>query len=246
MARPPRPPKPGFVPPPAEYWLRFGDDPEPKVREKLLYLAIDEIAQVGPNDFNSYSICDRINVTYPMVNHYFGGRNGLVAEAALVVYRRYINRLHDGVRKAPPSPEERLRAWIKGQIFWTVDMRGWGAVLNYPDSCQQSSRILREMHGEEMRELFEYNLAVLIHLIGEVRTGVVSAWPDRLTPEFRAISASDVEILTLAASISWSTLGISVWSSGQHVPSEAVREIDQFGPVMIEAHVNRLVESARR
>jgi AcrR family transcriptional regulator len=208
-------------------------------------LAIDEIAKVGPNDFNSYSICDRINVTYPMVNHYFGGRNGLVAEAALVVYRRYISRLHDGVRRANVTPEDRLRAWITGQIRWTVDMRGWGAVLNYPDSCQQSSRLLRELHGEEMRELFEYNVAVLIHLLNEVKTGSVSPWPDTLTDDFRNQGTRDVELMTLAASISWSTLGIAVWSSGQHVPSEAVAEIDQYGTDMVRAHVDRMVDSAR-
>lgn len=245
MARPSRPPKPGFVPPPADYWLQFGDDPEPRVREKLLYLAIDEIAKVGPNDFNSYSICDQINVTYPMVNHYFGGRNGLVAEAALVVYRRYMQRLHDGVRRAPANPEDRLRAWIKGQIRWTVDMRGWGAVLNYPDSCQESSRMLRELHGEEMREMFEYNVAVLIHLLREVKAGSVSPWPETLTDEFRAQGTSDVELMTLAASISWSTLGISVWSSGQHVPSESVAEINEHGSDIVRAHIERLVDSAR-
>lgn len=245
MARPPRPPKPGFVPPSADYWLQFGDDPEPRVREKLLYLAIDEIAKVGPNDFNSYSICDQINVTYPMVNHYFGGRNGLVAEAALVVYRRYMQRLHDGVRRAPANPEDRLRAWIKGQIRWTVDMRGWGAVLNYPDSCQESSRILRELHGEEMREMFEYNVAVLIHLLREVKSGSVSPWPETLTDEFRAQGTNDVELMTLAASISWSTLGISVWSSGQHVPSESVAEINEHGSDIVRAHIERLVDSAR-
>jgi AcrR family transcriptional regulator len=245
MARPPRPPKPGFVPPPADYWLQFGDDPEPRVREKLLYLAIDEIAKVGPNDFNSYSICDQINVTYPMVNHYFGGRNGLVAEAAFVVYRRYMQRLHDGVRRAPANPEDRLRAWIAGQIRWTVDMRGWGAVLNYPDSCQESSRMLRELHGEEMREMFEYNVAVLIHLLREVKAGSVTPWPETLTEEFRAQGTNDVELMTLAASVAWSTLGISVWSSGQHVPSESVAEIDEYGSGMVHAHIERLVDSAR-
>ena len=245
MARPPRPPKPGFAPPPEEYWLKFGDDPDPKVRDKLLYLAIDEIAQVGPNDFNSYSICDRINVTYPMVNHYFGGRNGLVAEAAFVVYSRYIRRLHDGVRNAPSTPEDRLRAWIRGQIRWTVDMRGWGAVLNYPDSCQESSRILREVHGDEMRELFEYNIGVLVHLIREVRTGSVSPWSATLTPEFREVSTSDFDIMSVASSISWSTLGISVWSSGQHVPSSSVPVIDELASTFVEAHVERLVDWAR-
>jgi AcrR family transcriptional regulator len=245
MSRPSRPPKAGFVAPPPEYWLEFGDDPDPKVREKLLYLAIDEIARVGPNDFNSYSICDRINVTYPMVNHYFGGRNGLVAEAALVVYRRYIARLHAGVRAAPTNPDDRFRAWVWGQIRWTVDMRGWGAVLNYPDSCQESSRILRETHGSEMRELFEYNMAVLIRLIADVRSGSAAPWPEDFTPEFRAFAARDPEMMALGASIAWSTLGISVWSSGQHVPSSSVAEIDVRRDGLMTAHVERLLASVR-
>jgi hypothetical protein len=136
-------------------------------------------------------------------------------------------------------------AWITGQIRWTVDMRGWGAVLNYPDSCQESSRMLRELHGEEMREMFEYNVAVLIHLLREVKSGSVSPWPVTLTEEFRAQGTNDVELMTLAASISWSTLGIAVWSGGQHVPSESVAEIDQYGSGMVNAHIERLVDSAR-
>ena len=245
MARPSRPPKADFVAPPPEYWLVFGDDPDPKVREKLLYLAIDEIARVGPNDFNSYSICDRINVTYPMVNHYFGGRNGLVAEAALLVYRRYITRLHAGVRSAPTNPDDRFRAWVWGQIKWTVDMRGWGAVLNYPDSCQEASRILRETHGAELTELFEYNMAVLIRLIADVRSGAANPWPEHFTPEFRSFAAQDPQMMALGASVAWSTLGVSVWSSGQHVPSSSVAEIDANRDRLITAHVERLLESVR-
>jgi hypothetical protein len=51
--------------------------------------------------------------------------------------------------------------------------------------------------------------------------------------------------MTLAASVAWSTLGISVWSSGQHVPSESVAEIDEYGSGMVHAHIERLVDSAR-
>jgi hypothetical protein len=105
--------------------------------------------------------------------------------------------------------------------------------------------MLRELHGEEMREMFEYNVAVLIHLLREVKSGSVSPWPVTLTEEFRAQGTNDVELMTLAASISWSTLGIAVWSGGQHVPSESVAEIDQYGSGMVNAHIERLVDSAR-
>ena len=105
--------------------------------------------------------------------------------------------------------------------------------------------MLRELHGEEMREMFEYNVAVLIHLLREVKSGSVSPWPETLTEEFRAQGTNDVELMTLAASVSWSTLGIAVWRSGQHVPSESVAEIDQYGSGMVNAHIERLVDSAR-
>jgi hypothetical protein len=52
-------------------------------------------------------------------------------------------------------------------------------------------------------------------------------------------------MMALGASIAWSTLGISVWSSGQHVPSTSVAEIDAYRDGLMTAHVERLLESVR-
>jgi hypothetical protein len=96
-----------------------------------------------------------------------------------------------------------------------------------------------------MTELFEYNMAVLIRLIADVRAGTANPWPEDFTPEFRAFAAQDPEVMALGASVAWSTLGISVWSSGQHVPSSSVAEIDSNRDGLMNAHVERLLESVR-
>jgi hypothetical protein len=96
-----------------------------------------------------------------------------------------------------------------------------------------------------LTELFEYNMAVLIRLIADVRSGAANPWPEHFTPEFRSFAAQDPQMMALGASVAWSTLGVSVWSSGQHVPSSSVAEIDANRDRLITAHVERLLESVR-
>ena len=51
------------------FWLNFGDNPEPSIKQKMIYLTIREVALVGPGSFNTMGVCDTLGVTYPMVNH---------------------------------------------------------------------------------------------------------------------------------------------------------------------------------
>ena len=87
-----------------EYWLEFGDDPQPPMRLKILYVTFGEVSRSGPGSFNVASVCDRLGITYPMVNHYFGGRDGLLAEGAFMIYEGYVKRLWDAVLAAPRDP----------------------------------------------------------------------------------------------------------------------------------------------
>ena len=94
-----------------EYWLRFSDEPQPSMRDKIIYLTFEEVAKVGPSLFNVSSVCDRLGITHPMVNHYFGSRDELLAETAYVVYVRYIGQLWEAVsghRKAVASARPKL------------------------------------------------------------------------------------------------------------------------------------------
>jgi hypothetical protein len=99
-----------------EFWLEYGDDPQPPMRLKILYVTFGEVASAGPSSFNVASVCDRLGITYPMVNHYFGNRDGLLAEGAYMVYQRYVEKLWDAAMSATRKPEARLKAWMMAQI----------------------------------------------------------------------------------------------------------------------------------
>jgi AcrR family transcriptional regulator len=85
-------------------------------------------------------VCDALGISYPMVNYYFGNRDGLIAEAGHVTYVRYVEKLWAAVEEAPRTPVDRLRAWFEAHLRLNVEIRGWGAVLNYPASRRRSRR----------------------------------------------------------------------------------------------------------
>ncbi len=142
-----------------DFWLQFGDDPQPPMRLKILYVTFGEVENSGPGSFNVASVCDRLGITYPMVNHYFGGRDGLLAEGAYMVYQRYIQGIWDAVTAAPRDPEARLKAWMKGQLSGTLAMGGWGPLLNYPLAAREVTEVIQAKFQAHMNRLFELNLA---------------------------------------------------------------------------------------
>ncbi|MDA2983645.1 MAG: TetR/AcrR family transcriptional regulator [Actinomycetota bacterium] len=149
-------------------WLDFGDDPEPSNRDRLVYLTMREVAIVGPASFNTAGVCDTLGISYPMVNYYFGNRDGLIAEAGHATYVRYIAKLWAAVEDAPRTPIDRLRAWMQAHLRLNVEIRGWGAVLNYPRFSSSMEEILDERFGEDHRRNFELNMARLARLILDV------------------------------------------------------------------------------
>lgn len=225
------------------YWLTWGDDPQPPMRLKILYLTFEEVAKVGPGAFNVASVCDRLGVTYPMVNHYFGNRDGLLAEGAYLLYQRYIAALWDAVAAAPLDPVERLRAWMWAQVNWTRQMAGWGAVLNYPAASLNVSMIMERTFRQDMQQAFEYNIARLAILVSDVRAGSVSR--PTITPGDidKATLLSDQKLITLTSSVAFSTLGVSVWNAGQHFPSSKIPELADYQTSMIEGHIDHVIGS---
>lgn len=224
-----------------EYWLRFGDLPQPPMRDKIIFLTSEEVATVGPAMFNVASVCDRLGVTHPMVNHYFGGRDSLLAETAFVVYQRYIDSLWKAVRSAPADPRARLRAWMVQQIQGTADLGGWGGILNYPSSSMHISGLLEERYGDDMRRLFETNIIRLGVLIEDLRHGVNTALDQIDVSALRAQFLADPQIMSRAATMAWSTLGVAVWNAGQHLASAEIAELQANKAALIEGHINRMI-----
>jgi len=219
------------------YWLKYGSDPQPSMRLKILYVTFDEIAEAGPGSFNVSSVCDRLGITYPMVNHYFGGRDSLIAEAAHMIYARYVDRLWAAVQAAPRDARERLRAWILAQIHETKDLGGWGAILNYPLAAKEVSAEISANFGKEMARGFELNLARLAMLILDIRRGKISDSDFTNAGVPRAQMLADPELQALLPLVGWSVIGASVWMAGRHLPASGViEELEAFD-------INNSVES---
>jgi len=225
-----------------EYWLRRGDQAQPPMRLKILYVTMEEVARTGPGAFNVANVCDRLGITYPMVNHYFGNRDGLLAEAAHMVYERFVDDVWAAVERAPENPRDRLAAWIRAEIAETTAMGGWSSILNYPLSAREVSQQIYAMHGQQMGEAFELNMARLALLIKDVRGGEVTKVLYRRGRVPRAELLADSELQALVPTIVWSTFGAAVWTSGQHLPSRKVPELAVHLPNLLEKHIDRVIE----
>jgi AcrR family transcriptional regulator len=224
-------------------WLDFGDDPEPNNRQRLIYLTMREVAIVGPATFNTSGVCDTLGISYPMVNYYFGNRDGLIAEAAYTTYVRYLEKLWRAVEAAPRTPVDRLRAYLQAHLRLNVEISGWGAVLNYPIFSTTIAQILSERFGEDHRIHFELNMARLARLILDLWEDVVTQPIYRLDDYPREQLITQQLLMAATAMLSWGTLGVAVWRSGRHAPSQGIRELVEGELRLIDAYTDNLIRT---
>jgi AcrR family transcriptional regulator len=218
---------------------------ELSIREQFLERTIVEFRQAGPGAFNPGKIARELGVTVAMINHYFGSRYGLIAEAAYVVYARYIDEMFEAITNAPRVPEERLRAWIQTQIAVARRVGAWGMVLNYPTLALKESLALDPKYRALMSAKFEVNLGRLAQLILDVKSGSVS--PTEITEDgddFREF-LSNPTLVALGSSIAISTLGAAVWMAGSHAPSADSKDAHQRAEFVVQAHINHLIQQVK-
>jgi AcrR family transcriptional regulator len=225
-------------------WLDHGEDPEPSNRDRLIYLTMREVAIVGPASFNTAGVCDALQISYPMVNYYFGNRDGLIAEAGHATYVRYVQKLWDAVEEAPRTPVDRMRDWFDAHLRLNVEIRGWGAVLNYPRFSSSIEEILDERFGDEHRRHFELNMARLTRLVLDLWSGTVEDFPYGLDDFPREELLQNADAAKVVATLSWGALGVAVWRSGRHTPSKGITELDRAGEALIDAHFENLLRFA--
>lgn len=227
----------------AAFWIARGLSEEPTTREKFLALTIDELSSTGPHSFNATLICDLLGTTYPMVNHYFGNRNGLVAEAVSIAYRDYILGLRAAADRGS-TPEEQLESWVREQIRWTTAHAGISVILDFPESSLEVTNELRQRFQPEMTMLFEYNMAVLMHLVDGVQSGVAREIPFDLETVPRAELIANEPLLKRASSIGLAAMGAAIWMAGRHAAGGAIAEGISQRDAIIDAHVAMLIRAA--
>jgi AcrR family transcriptional regulator len=229
----------------AAFWRHFSGDGEASNRDKMIYLTMREVALVGPASFNTSVVCDTLGISYPMVNYYFGNRDGLIAETAHVTYKLYVEKLWAGVQAAPATPLDRLRAWMTSHLRLNVEIRGWGAVLNYPRFSSTVESLLEERFGQEHRLHFELNMGRLARLIADVRDARITDFDYGVGEMPREDFLGDPDVMRLSTVLAWGTLGVAVWRSGRHMPSKGVPELAELSQSLIDGHFDTLVDLVR-
>lgn len=228
-----------------DYWAEFGCVTEPTMREKMLYVTIDDIGRVGGDAFNAKLMCDALGIAPSLVNHHFGGRNELVAEATVLCYKNYVQLLWEAVETAPRDPEARLRTWIETSIYWTTRMSGWGPILNYPKTSLAVTQILDEQFSQEMTDHAEINMSRLLILISDLKKGRISNASLNIGKLPRLKLLKDVDSAMLTASIGWSVLGIATWSAGRHLPTRGMKDFSRLEKMAFKKHIDRLIQSVK-
>lgn len=193
----------------------------------ILERAIHHLSERGPVGIQPNAICEELGISRALVNYHFGGRDGLIGQAMVASYERYVDLLWEAANDAGDRPLERLMAWIDRQVEWTRENAGLAAALNFPFHSFTSQIALT---AEVTRRLTEAgtrnfdNLQALVKAVADAARGEAPPDPVR--------DALD------AAAIGWLTLGMSVWNAGRHLPTQSIER--GYFPIASE-HVHRLI-----
>jgi hypothetical protein len=93
-----------------------------------------------------------------------------------------------------------------------------------------------------MNQGFELNLARLASLVKDIRSREVSDPPWSMGSVLRSELLADPEIMALVPTVAWSTLGVSVWLAGRHLPSRSIPEIEAMTSQFIDNHIAKIIE----
>jgi AcrR family transcriptional regulator len=218
-------------------------------RDLIILASIDQMTETGPVDFNSGAVCDLLNLKHPMINYYFGSRDGLIAEASIWAYRGWSEKVMTATRNAPKNAEKRLRAYLEACLDWAENMRAVTVLSQYPVLSKAVKNLIDKGYSVELQKDFEYHLVFLATLIIDMRTGKNSDLDFDKTnyPKAKYFLSHPRELLD-ASSIAWASHGIMMWRSGSHIPTTNLRK--EFTAKLSEdlamkLHVDNIVEIAR-
>ena len=175
--------------------------------------AVERLCKQGPARFSPHEICADLSISKALVNYHFGGKDGLMAAAMVEGYERYVAALEAAAEAAGPEPIDKVMAWVETQIFWSVDNPGIGVALNYPLLVTEEALSLTPEHELRITRAGSRNQFFLWGLITDLA---------------RSQSEADLDVddehylMVTSMLIAWLTLGISVWNSGQHLPTNAM------------------------
>lgn len=218
-------------------------------RERMILLAIEQIVDRGPVDFNSGLVCDQLGIKHPMIKHYFGSKENLLSEALLWGFRDWHRVLSKSWEKPTKNPEQLLLKKIKDEIEWGRSMKAMAILSHYPMVSENARRIISISHSIEMQSLFEFHLAALTELIVAIRNKkpFELSFNETNYPRTELVLKHPQAFLA-SASISWATHGLVVWSSGDHLSTRGFMNetiADVSSKIAIETHLSNILKIAK-
>ena len=218
-------------------------------RDLIILASIDKMTETGPVDFNSGAVCDLLNLKHPMINYYFGSRDGLIAEASIWAYRGWSDKVMTAARNAPKNAEKRLRAYLAENLEWAKNMGAMTVLSQYPVLSKTVKNMIDDGYSVELQKDFEYHLVFLATLMIDMRTGRNSDLDFNQTnyPKTKYTLSHPRELLE-AASIAWASHGIMMWRSGSHTPTNNMRKefTAKFSEeIAMGIHIDNIVAIAR-
>ena len=218
-------------------------------RDLIILCSIDQMIETGPVDFNSGTVCDLLNLKHPMINYYFGSRDGLIAEASIWAYRGWSDKVMTATRNASKNAEKRLRAYLEASLEWAENMQAVTVLSQYPVLSKAVKNLIDDGYSVELQRDFEYHIVFLASLIIDFRSGKNSDLDFDKTnyPKEKYFLTHPRELLD-AASIAWASHGIMMWRGGSHIPTTNLRK--QFTAKVSEdlamkVHVDNIIDIAR-
>lgn len=226
----------------------LGDSPI-GTRERMILLAIEQIVDRGPVDFNSGLVCDQLGIKHPMIKHYFGSKENLLSEALFWAFKDWHRVLSEPWAKPSSNPEQVLIKKIRAEIEWGRSMKSMAILSHYPMVSENARRIISISHSSEMQSLFEFHLAALTELIVAIRNKKTFEIDFNETnyPRIESVIRHPQAFLA-ATSISWATHGLVVWSSGDHLSTRGFVNETAAGvssKIAIENHLANMIKIAR-
>ena len=218
-------------------------------RDLIILTSIDQMTETGPVDFNSGTVCDLLNLKHPMINYYFGSRDGLIAEASIWAYRGWSHKVMAATRNAPKNAEKRLRAYLESSLEWAENMRAVTVLSQYPVLSKAVKGLIDDGYSVELQKDFEYHIVFLATLLMDMRSGKNSDLDFDKTnyPKGKLFLSHPRELLD-AASIAWSSHGIMMWRSGSHIPTNNLRKeftAKVSEDLAVKVHIDNIIDIAR-
>lgn len=218
-------------------------------KELMILTSIDEMVKTGPVDFNSGVVCHRLSVKEPLVNHYFGSKDALIADATVWAYRAWSFHVVAALKSGATDPEKKLRAFIDAELKWSRQMGAVAVLIQYPLLATNVKSYISTNFSGEMEKYFEYHLALLTTVVANLRNNDRSPMDFDLSnyPRKQLVMKYPQEFLD-ATSIAWSIHGLALWSSDSHSATrnfskEVVRNIST--KLAISNHVENIIALAK-